>query len=121
MPVRTDRQPRTERAPTAGRAPTSSQRSRYLGVTCPRSGSACRWRELGDLGQMRRTARRAEELGYASLWTFQRVLYPADGSLYPSHRAVHDPPSRSRTSPGTRTGWGWGRRPSARSGGASIS
>jgi probable F420-dependent oxidoreductase len=40
---------------------------------------------------MRRTARRAEELGYASLWTFQRVLYPADGDLDPAHRAVHDP------------------------------
>jgi probable F420-dependent oxidoreductase len=40
---------------------------------------------------MRRTAGRAEELGYASLWTFQRVLYPADGELDPSHRAVHDP------------------------------
>jgi probable F420-dependent oxidoreductase len=40
---------------------------------------------------MRRIARRAEELGYASLWTFQRVLYPADAELGPSHRAVHDP------------------------------
>ena len=38
-----------------------------------------------------RTARRADELGYASLWTFQRVLYPADGELGPSHRSVHDP------------------------------
>src|SRR4029079_15835248 len=34
-----------------------------------------------------RTARRAEELGYASLWTFQRVLYPAGGGLGPSHRS----------------------------------
>ena len=40
---------------------------------------------------MRRVARRAEELGYASLWTFQRVLYPAGGELDPPHRAVHDP------------------------------
>jgi probable F420-dependent oxidoreductase len=40
---------------------------------------------------MRRTARRAEELGYASLWTFQRVLHPVDSELDPSHRAVHDP------------------------------
>src|SRR4029079_6988866 len=38
-----------------------------------------------------RTARRAEELGYASLWTFQRVLYPAGGGLGPSHRSVLDP------------------------------
>jgi probable F420-dependent oxidoreductase len=39
---------------------------------------------------MRHVARRAEELGYASLWTFQRVLYPVDGELDPAHRAVHD-------------------------------
>jgi probable F420-dependent oxidoreductase len=38
---------------------------------------------------IRHIARRAEELGYASLWTFQRVLYlPA---LDPSHRSVLDP------------------------------
>jgi probable F420-dependent oxidoreductase len=36
-------------------------------------------------------ARRAQELGYASLWTFQRVLYPAGGGLGPSHRSVLDP------------------------------
>ena len=40
---------------------------------------------------IRRTARRAEELGYESLWTFQRVLSPADGGLGPSHRSVLDP------------------------------
>jgi len=39
---------------------------------------------------MRRVARRAEELGYASLWTFQRVLH-VDGELDPAHRSVHDP------------------------------
>ena len=38
-----------------------------------------------------RTARRAEELGYASLWSFQRVLSPVDRELGPFHRAVHDP------------------------------
>ncbi|HET7399424.1 MAG TPA: TIGR03619 family F420-dependent LLM class oxidoreductase [Intrasporangium sp.] len=42
-------------------------------------------------GTMRRIARRAEDLGYASLWTFQRVLYPADAELDWAHRAVHDP------------------------------
>lgn len=50
-------------------------------------------------------ASRAEALGYASLWTFQRVLYPLAGGLDrgglgggglagglgPAHRAVHDP------------------------------
>lgn len=44
------------------------------------------------------TARRAEELGYSSLWTFQRLLYPADpavssqpGRWAPVYRSVHDP------------------------------
>jgi len=40
---------------------------------------------------MRRVAVRAEQLGYASLWAFQRVLYPDDGALEPAHRAVLDP------------------------------
>ena len=39
---------------------------------------------------MVRVARRAEELGYASLWTFQRVLSPVDSELGPAHRSVHD-------------------------------
>lgn len=43
---------------------------------------------------MRHVARRAEDLGYASLWTFQRVLYPTDpepgGLLDPTHHTVHD-------------------------------
>jgi probable F420-dependent oxidoreductase len=38
-----------------------------------------------------RIARRAEELGYASLWGYQRTLWPADGRLGPSHRSVLDP------------------------------
>jgi probable F420-dependent oxidoreductase len=38
-----------------------------------------------------RTARRAEELGYASLWTFQRLLYPVSGALDPPHESVLDP------------------------------
>ena len=61
-------------------------------MTCPCSGFGLpvsgSW---ATPDTMRRTARRAEELGYASLWTFQRVLYPADGELDPSYRAVHDP------------------------------
>ena len=39
-------------------------------------------------------ARRAEELGYSSLWTFQRLLSPLqDGAprLEPQYRRVHDP------------------------------
>ncbi len=40
---------------------------------------------------MQRIARRAEELGYSSLWTFQRLLHPATGDWGPMYRAVHDP------------------------------
>ncbi|MDQ1628409.1 MAG: hypothetical protein QOI54_2153 [Actinomycetota bacterium] len=42
-------------------------------------------------------AQRAEELGYASLWTFQRLLYPAEPAAAqdrrwpPVYRSVHDP------------------------------
>jgi probable F420-dependent oxidoreductase len=42
-------------------------------------------------------ARRAEELGYASVWTFQRLLFPADPAgpdaarWRPVYRRVHDP------------------------------
>jgi probable F420-dependent oxidoreductase len=39
---------------------------------------------------IRHIARRAEELGYASLWTFQRVLDPVGGELGPVHRSVLD-------------------------------
>ena len=45
-----------------------------------------------------RLAQRAEELGYASIWTFQRLLFPADPSSSPTparwapiYRSVHDP------------------------------
>lgn len=40
-------------------------------------------------------ARRAEELGYSSLWSFQRVLYPAEGSLDPAWDDAHNPAKRS--------------------------
>jgi probable F420-dependent oxidoreductase len=39
-------------------------------------------------------ARHAEQLGYASLWTFQRLLFPAqadDQRWAPQYRSVHDP------------------------------
>ncbi len=42
-------------------------------------------------------AKRAEELGYASLWTFQRLLFPVDregadaARWQPVYRSVHDP------------------------------
>lgn len=35
-------------------------------------------------------ASRAEALGYASLWTFQRVLHPVARDLGPAHQDVHD-------------------------------
>lgn len=40
---------------------------------------------------MVRIAERAEQLGYHSLWTFQRLLYPAGESLGEMYRSVHDP------------------------------
>jgi probable F420-dependent oxidoreductase len=60
-----------------------------LGFGLPVSGS---W---ATPPTMTRIARRAEDLGYASLWSFQRVLFPADGEpgrrLGPTYRSVHDP------------------------------
>jgi len=38
---------------------------------------------------IRDVCRRAEELGYASLWSFQRLLYPE--GIPPVYRSVHDP------------------------------
>ncbi|GGL12504.1 LLM class F420-dependent oxidoreductase [Sphaerisporangium melleum] len=40
---------------------------------------------------MLRVARRAEDLGYDSLWTFQRLLYPVGQDLGPSYHSVQDP------------------------------
>jgi probable F420-dependent oxidoreductase len=54
-----------------------------LGFGLPVAG---RWATTQTIG---RIARRAEQLGYASLWTFQRVLYTED--VDPSHRSVLDP------------------------------
>jgi probable F420-dependent oxidoreductase len=56
-----------------------------LGFGLPVAGS---WATPDTL---RRVARRAEELGYASLWAFQRVLHPVDADLDPAHRAALDP------------------------------
>ena len=59
-----------------------------LGFGLPVSGS---W---ATPATMLRVARRAEELGYASLWTFQRVLQPAQGGPDPSYGTVHNPATR---------------------------
>jgi probable F420-dependent oxidoreductase len=40
---------------------------------------------------IREVCGRAEDLGYASLWSFQRTLYPADGSIPVVYRSVQDP------------------------------
>ncbi len=56
-----------------------------LGVGLPATGS---W---ATPGSMVAVARRAEELGYASLWTFQRLLSPVDAGPDLSLGLVHDP------------------------------
>ena len=59
-----------------------------VGFAVPVSGS---WATSESCAQI---ARRAEQLGYSSLWTFQRLLSPLDGDiprLAPQYRSVHDP------------------------------
>ena len=59
-----------------------------LGFAVPVSGS---WATPANCA---RVARAAEELGYSSLWTFQRLLSPLDGNeprLDPQYRSVSDP------------------------------
>ncbi|GAB4070733.1 TIGR03619 family F420-dependent LLM class oxidoreductase [Angustibacter speluncae] len=40
---------------------------------------------------LRHVASRADALGWASVWTFQRVLHPVAADLPPTHRSVQDP------------------------------
>ena len=56
-----------------------------MGFGIPVSGS---W---ATPSTVREVCRRAEELGYASLWSFQRTLYPADAGIPVVYRSVHDP------------------------------
>ncbi len=60
-----------------------------LGFAVPVSGS---WATTANIVEL---SARAEELGYSSLWTFQRLLSPVvDGDepmLPPQYRSVHDP------------------------------
>jgi probable F420-dependent oxidoreductase len=63
-----------------------------LGFAVPQSGS---WATPANQVAL---ARRAEQLGYASVWTFQRLLYPADVAADGEprrwaevYRSVHDP------------------------------
>jgi probable F420-dependent oxidoreductase len=59
-----------------------------IGFGAPVSGS---WATPANQVQI---AQRAEELGYASLWTFSRLIYsdwPEGQRLAPPYRSVHDP------------------------------
>ena len=63
-----------------------------LGFAVPTAGS---WATPDNQVEL---AQRAEELGYSSLWSFQRLLYPADPARsatpkrwQPVYRSVHDP------------------------------
>lgn len=56
-----------------------------LGFGLPVSGS---WATRANLV---RIATRAEQLGYASLWSFQRLLHPAAGDWGQMYRSVQDP------------------------------
>jgi probable F420-dependent oxidoreductase len=56
-----------------------------IGLGAPVSGG---WATPANLA---RFAGRAEELGYDSLWTFQRLLVGADHGLAPVYRSVLDP------------------------------
>lgn len=56
-----------------------------IGFSVPVSGS---WATPEN---MKRVARRADELGYHGVWTFQRLLYPVGSTMGPVYRSVHDP------------------------------
>jgi probable F420-dependent oxidoreductase len=60
-----------------------------LGFGLPVSGT---W---ATPGTMLAVARSAEEQGYAALWTFQRVLHPADGGPDPAWDERNNPAARS--------------------------
>jgi probable F420-dependent oxidoreductase len=56
-----------------------------IGFGAPVSGAWATPRNLTEL------SRRAERLGYRSLWTFQRLLAPTSAALAPVYRSVLDP------------------------------
>lgn len=56
-----------------------------LGFALPVSGA---W---SSAASVRLVAQRAEELGYESLWTFQRLLHPAEGDWGAMYHSVLDP------------------------------
>jgi len=56
-----------------------------IGIGAPVAGAWAGPDGLARFGRM------AEELGYASLWTFQRLLVPDDNGVDPVYRSVLDP------------------------------
>ena len=56
-----------------------------LGFALPVSGA---WSSVDSIQLV---ARRAEDMGYASLWTFQRLLHPAHGDWGAMYLSVQDP------------------------------
>lgn len=56
-----------------------------MGFGIPVSGS---WATPDNIVEI---CRRAEQLGYTSVWSFQRTLFPADNPIPVSYRSVHDP------------------------------
>ena len=56
-----------------------------IGFGIPVSGS---WATPANVVEI---SRKAEDLGYASLWSFQRTVYPADNSIAAPYRSVDDP------------------------------
>jgi probable F420-dependent oxidoreductase len=56
-----------------------------IGFGIPVSGS---WATPANIAEI---SRKAERLGYASLWSFQRTVFPADDSIAAPYRSVHDP------------------------------
>ena len=56
-----------------------------MGFGIPVSGS---WATPANI---REICRRAEDLGYASLWSFQRTLFPGGDPIPMPYRSVHDP------------------------------
>src|SRR5690242_9200732 len=66
-------------------APRTIIQPMRIGFGLPVSGA---WATADNVG---RFAVRAEELGYRSLWAFQRVLVGADQDLDPVYRSVLDP------------------------------
>jgi probable F420-dependent oxidoreductase len=56
-----------------------------VGLGLPVSGT---W---ADPATMRHVATRADELGFDSLWVFQRLLHPVDDDWGAAYHAVHDP------------------------------